>query len=495
MTNELFRIAAPIVVLTAGILGFAAFGQKAEPPQKESAGEPAPTVETVQVDRCEEKISIEFDGVVVPYRRVRVAAEVAGRVTQKARILKAGRYVKQPLASPAGELADNESNDEPPQYLEREGRNYLIEIDPRNYRSEVDRLSAEIKYLNQVLAELEKELQATDRLVEIAKSQYGLEESEFERAELLKKRGVITDSEMVNYKRSMLTAESTWKNLEKQKIQLQQNLVQTQQSLTSTSETLEQAELDEQRSRISAPIDGLVVEDYVEQGDYVQRGTDLFLLEDISKVEISSNLTMEELSWLLQTPDVSAEGTLPAGDETAHQLSQIPVYVYYNLAGNIIRWDGKISRLAGTGVDPRTRTIPCRVTVDRPREFDVLDSRLNPLDDAEQQTSRSPRTLMNGMFVEMKAGVDPAQAVLTLPESAVRPGNVVWKYTSDNKLQMVTIDVLHRQGENVLILAENSPFAEGDEVITSPLSNPRDGMLLRKKSETGKNENTAEVAP
>lgn len=468
MTNEVLRVLAPIAVLTAGIVGFKVFGEKTEPEQQEQSEDRGQLVETLPVNPFKGKLEIEFDGVVVPFRQIRVSAEIDGRVTFKSDALRSGRFVK------AGTK--------------------LLEIDPQFHELEVKRLTAELQQAKQTVAEFRDDQQKlVKELIPTATRQVELEQQEFDRIELLKQRNVVTASEIVPYQRNLLTAQNTLDNLEKELQQLGNRIAQNEQMVLISEAKLGQAERDLKHSTLHAPIDGLVVEESIEEGSFVQRGTELFLVEDTSRVEISSNLTMDELGWLLQSPQLSAEGTLANSHEAAYQLPEVPVKVYYDLGGELVDWDGEISRLAGSGVDPRTRTIPCRVTVPEPREFHVGDR-----PDTDRQTIRSPRTLMNGMFVQMTAGVDSSRPVLALPEQAVHPGNKVWICTAENKLNIASIDVLHRQGDHVLILAEHSPFHEGDEVITSPLSDPFDGMRLRKKTEgedAGDQKTVAVVVP
>jgi multidrug efflux pump subunit AcrA (membrane-fusion protein) len=458
MVNELFRVAAPIVVLAAGILGFVAFGQKAEPPQKDLTDQPAQEVATVAVrrfDDAEDQIEIEFDGVVVPFRQIRVSSEIEGRITFKAQQLRAGRFVT------AGTR--------------------LLEIDPEFHRLEVKRLEAEKVQAQKMVAELQDDRRKLEEeLIPNAEKQVELEEEDLARVKQLVERKVATASELIPYERSRLNAQNSLDNLEKQVLQLENKIAQNEQMIVITDARLGQAKRDLKHSTLTAPIDGLIVEDHVEEGSYVQRGTELFLVEDTSQVEISSNLTMDELGWLLQSPQLSPGGTLPDTEQSAYQLPQVPVTVSYDLAGEVYHWNAHISRLAGTGVDPRSRTIPCRVTVPQPRQFTVDE-------ESKLQTSRSPRTLMNGMFVEMRAKVVPSRPVLAVPEQAVHPGNVVWKYT-ENGLEIVTIEVLHRQGDEVLILAANSPLAAGDEVIASPLSIVEPGTPLSKKAQASSGE-------
>ena len=66
---------------------------------------------------------------------------------------------------------------------------------------------------------------------------------------------------------------------------------------------LEQAELDLKRTKVTAPIDGMVVVESVEENAYVQKGTPLVTIEDTSAVEVRCHLRMDELPGCAFPPE------------------------------------------------------------------------------------------------------------------------------------------------------------------------------------------------
>jgi multidrug efflux pump subunit AcrA (membrane-fusion protein) len=450
MLNEALKIISPVLVLAAGVLGYVLFGQPQKPPQDQRIVTPAELVEVKTVERFTEKIKIDFDGLVIPFRRINLSAEIAGRVTEKPENLQAGSFVKKGIK--------------------------LLEIDKRFYQLEVDRLTAEKEQTEAAGEVIAEQVTSTYKLIDIAEDQRKLEEANVKRSENLRERGAITQSQYEADRKTYLSIQNSVTTLENQLNQLLKQKFQNQKTVAIAQAKIDQAQRDLDLSTLKAPISGLIVDDFVEQDDFVQRGTALFQLEDTSKVEISSNLKMEEFGWLIQSPQSnSAEEPPPELTDInladAYRLPENEVTVAYELAGVTYEWKGKISRLAGTGLDPKTRMVPCRVTVPEPRTF--LRS-----SDSQQITSRSPRTLMNGMFVKMSTGVVPGRPLLSLPETGVRPGNIVWLASKDG-LRVEIIKVVHRQNGRVLIHEENSPLLPGDKVIVSQLSEPEVGMKLK----------------
>ncbi len=87
------RTAIPPIILAAGIAGyFLLAGQRAVETQP-APTDAAPLVEVTEVVSHGGGLDIRSDGVVVPYREITMAAEVAGRVTKKAAAARAGNYV------------------------------------------------------------------------------------------------------------------------------------------------------------------------------------------------------------------------------------------------------------------------------------------------------------------------------------------------------------------------------------------------------------------
>ncbi len=61
-----------------------------------------------------------------------------------------------------------------------------------------------------------------------------------------------------------------------------------------------------------------------------------------------------------------------AGKLSGYALPQTPVSILYRIAGRedlVFQWEGHLSRYDGIGLDPQSRTVPCRITVDDPQNF------------------------------------------------------------------------------------------------------------------------------
>ena len=235
----ILRVILPVLILAGGVVGFQKRGDRPKVVIQEEQAQVDPLVEWVPVSPHGSGLDIETDGVVVPHREIYLSAEVAGHITFKADECKAGNYVEE------GTL--------------------LFEIDPRDYELEVRRLNKEIAQAEANLHENEVEIKNAESMVELVQEDLKLQRQELNRVLDLAKRGVITDSEIDAAKCNELAARNA--------VQVQQNLLQLQKtrrerlksSLELAGTRLEKAELDLSRTKITAPLSGMIVEDLVER--------------------------------------------------------------------------------------------------------------------------------------------------------------------------------------------------------------------------------------
>ncbi len=513
--GSLWRIVLPLLILgvgAGGLYGLYLLGTWSKLETQEAAAAEVPLVRTVDVAPHEGGLQIEVDGLVVPHREISLAAEVGGQVRTKAENCEAGSYVEQ------GQL--------------------LIEIDSRDFELEVRRITQELEQADVQLEELEVELSNTQGLVELAQEQLELRKKELARLQKLAEKDYATDSQLDQERQNELSARNQLMTLRNQMQLLRTKRRRLERAKDFTAARLAKAELDLERAKIYAPVDGVIIEDLVEQGDYVAPGTAVVRIEDTSAVEVKCNLRVDELYWLW---DQQADEASPSAKSPQwhYQIPQAPVTVVYRVAGREYHWDGVLWRYDGLGLDPKTRTAPCRVLVRSPREvryagavndqFNVPASRppgaakLAAGDDPEAepadalrivgQSERAaaqanpagrtsgraagtdskppaalagPPALVRQMFVRVRIHARPKTRLLRLPEIAVQPGNRLWLFR-DGKLRIVKVHVVDVNDDTVIVRSDADGVRSGDQVIVTTINNPYDGMPVEKADETGPN--------
>jgi multidrug efflux pump subunit AcrA (membrane-fusion protein) len=433
----------PLVILGGGIALFLLLGSQPPPARKDAATVSAVPVRTAEVELVSGGLSIEADGVVVPLREVTLAAEVPGRVKLKTPACNEGQFVKK------GTL--------------------LFEIDPRDYELDVDRLERELKQSALAIEEIDAELAQNAEAAGLARRQVELAGRESKRLEGLKAGKIVTESEHDRALRDELTAANALTALDGQKRVLAKRRIRLEEAESLSATLLSKAKLDLARTRIVAPADGIVVEDKVEQDSFVAKGTPLVTIEDTAAAEVRTSLEMDDVSRIWRS---RPEGD--GGGESAHAELDTPVTVVYAIGDAEYEWDGTLSRQEGRGLDEKTRTLPCRVLVQEPRGVKAIDRYGARM---PQLPPGAPRSLLRGMFVQVRVHVDSPGELVSIPEDAQRPSGDVW-VMRDGKLLVVRPQPVQSSGGRIVFESAASGLLPGDRVVTSQLSNPRAGMAI-----------------
>jgi len=443
IVRTLVRWAAPFLILGVGIGIFLALGKQSPPPRAPVTTVEAVPVETAAVLPEEKGIDISTDGVVVPIREVTLAAEVGGRIIMKSPACESGEYVKE------GTL--------------------LLQIDPRDYELDVERLQREVKQASLAIEEVDEEVKQNASSLDLAKKQVELAHREVMRLDGLTAEGIVTKSTYDLAVRDELTASNTLNGLQgKQRVLAKRrNRFVEAKSLAETN--LKRAELDLARTKVTTPLTGMVVDELAEEDSFVSKGMPLVTVEDTSAAEVKLSLRMHDVARLW-----SGRNAVEATDAGPFDLPPTRVTVMYTLNDQEYQWQGVLTRQEGRGLDQKTRTLPCRVLVNDPAAVKAID-RYGAI--MPQLPAGAPRTLMRGMFVEIRVHVESASGLVSIPEEAQRPTGEVW-VMRNGKLVIVKPRPLAITGGRVIFDGLASGLLPGDRVVTSQLTNVRDGMAI-----------------
>lgn len=433
----------PILILGAGFAVFRFLGSQPPPERKQAEKPAAAPVRAVEAIREPGGLTIELDGVVVPLREVTLAAEVPGRVLRKSEACKAGRFVT--AGTP------------------------LFEIDPRDYEFEVARLEREAAQAGLAIEEAEEEIKQNATGIGLATQQLELARREVKRLDGLKAGRIVTEAEHDRAVREELGATTTLTNLQGQARVLVKRKQRFEEANALAATMLDRAKLDLARTRVVAPTDGVIVEDHVEQDSYVAKGMALVTIEDTRQAEIRTSLQMDELARVWRSGGMA--DPLAGGP---HEMPDTPVTVVFTVGDSQYEWDAYLSRQEGRGLDEKTRTLPCRVIVTEPTKVRAMDRYGAAL---ETLPPGSPRSLMRGMFVQVRVHVDSPHELVSIPEEARRPSGEVW-LIRDGRLEILRPRPVQVAGGRAIFESGPSGLVAGDRVITSQLTNPRPGMAV-----------------
>lgn len=425
----MIRKAFPIVPVLVGVLILLFAAKDRAAPTQSQPEELASLVRVITTTPQFFTPRITGFGTVIPSRTLDVIAQVSARVAHVNEQLTRGAFIAK------GDI--------------------LAILSAEDFELEIAEASSDIAIADINLEELEVELLAQQKSLEIAKAAFDLENKELSRLRTLLERRVISEQQVENQQALVFEREATVQDLEN-KIALNPIRKKALKHAKRKSElTLETARLNRSRTVIRAPFDARVARVDIGIGKFVAAGTSIGELDgtDTASIDVQLNpVSMSEFAGLLYEVRTEASTGLR---NVSKELEKLSATVRIGYGG---AWQAKVDRISDT-VDPDTRSLGLIVSVD------------NPYDDAHPGT-RTP--LVKGMFatVELTGPEVPNKTVL--PRSAVTNGKVM-TVSGDNRLVLADVQIAYHH-EDIVVL--KAPLAAGTRVIVSDLSPAIEGMLL-----------------
>jgi RND family efflux transporter MFP subunit len=370
------------ILLAGGAVTVLIFSTEPDAERTGASRETAMLVDVITVERDTVRPTVEAMGTVEPSQDVTLSPRVSGRVVRRSDNFTPGGYVEE------GET--------------------LLQIDPSDYRNALQQRKSELR---QAEADLKLEMGRQD----VAQQDYELLADTLSEAN----RALVLREPQLNAARS---------------------------EVESARAAVEQAELNLQRTTITAPFDAHILERNVNVGSQVAPGDDLGRLVGRETYWVETTVPMSKLRWL----------QLPGDGETG-----APVQVRNRTA-----WpegtdrSGTLFRVVGA-LEEQTRM--ARVLVEVP----------DPLAYRTENTDRP--TLMIGSYVETMIQAEPLENVVRLNRDYVRSDETVW-VMEDGELQIRDATIVFRDATHAYV-AEG--LNDGDQVVTTNLSTVRDGAPLR----------------
>lgn len=467
LSREVFKYVVSFLILSVGAGMMYGLILLKTPPETQNSNVLIPKVKTRAAAPYTGKLTRVISGTVVPYREIRVAAEISGKVITKYDEFEAGNYVKHGTK--------------------------LLEIDPRDYQLQLETGLAEVEQSKKIMEETAEEIVGAERSVGIAEKERDSAQAEYDRNVQIE--SALSISELDQSRRNMLSFESALISRKNSLGMLNARLLRMKASLDLSNAQLNRTRLNLTKTSITAPADGVIVREIVQEGDFVRTGDELVMFEDVSRSEVICNLTPTDLAWVRKNSSSSAR----TSDENSSDVRAVsPYYIpktkvtVFEPGEPSVQWEGFLERFDGIGRDESTRTIPCRITIQEP----IHKSGLN--------------ALVRGMYVKckitVKADEDNAKRTfLKIPAVALRPDKSVWVFTEDKSvvddqeadgrirnLPVEVVQYLTLKGEKQVVIVEDS-VKSNDQIVVTALSQPTDNA--RVVLETGHKEDSAKQVP
>jgi RND family efflux transporter MFP subunit len=381
-TKHVWHALLSAAFIGLGVVGFIVLTANKPQLKRTDPPTPVPMVRVVDVQVQPVSVPIVGQGTVRPLREIQVIPEISGRV----------RYVSPALVS-GGDFKKGDT---------------LVRVDPTDYELAVTLAQARIKDSVSALRLMEEEAAA-------AQEEWRLLNAD---------RPDAPDAP------PPLVAKLP--QLEAAKAQL-----------AADRADLQKARLHLERTKITAPFDGRVIEESVGVGQYVSPGQPIARIFTTEAAEIVVPMENESLYWF------HVPGFTPGDGPGA------PVTVKARVAGRDLTWQGRVNRSEGK-VDERTRMINVVVRVNAP------------------YATKPP--LAAGLFttVEIRGRTIPRAAIV--PRAALRDNERVWVVDDTGRLVFRKVDVARLYPERAILSAG---LQAGERVVVSPLNAVTDGMTVR----------------
>jgi RND family efflux transporter MFP subunit len=230
-------------------------------------------------------------------------------------------------------------------------------------------------------------------------------------------------------------------------------LAQARAQLAASEAALRSAELDLNRASIRAPFTGRMRERRANVGDYVGPGSPVAVMFATDAMEIRVPLTDADLASM----------RLPVGFTASAANAGPTAHVTSVTGGRIRAWEGRLVRTEAS-VDARTRLVYGVVEVRDP--FNI----------------RHSAPLAPGMFVSVRLEGSSTETLVAAPRSALKRNEFVYVVTAENTIDVRQVRAAQTTADEVLF---REGVADGERVVVSVLTSPRQGMAVTPINRAG----------
>ncbi|SFB00008.1 Biotin-lipoyl like [Poseidonocella pacifica] len=289
----------------------------------------------------------------------------------------------------------------------------LLRVDPKDAEDELARAEADLQDATQEVRDADRALSlAEDKLI-AAEEQAVLREKALTRQRDLQDRGVGSASAVEDAELSVSTARQAVLSAREARNQAEARIEQGATALSRAQIARDEAQRRLEDTTLRAQFDGTLTEVTVVEGGIVSANEQLARLVDPDRLEVAVRLSTAQYSRLLDQ-----EG----------RLRQVPATVTLDVYGLGLTSSGTVSRDSASVTSGESGRIV----------YVQLDE---------------PRGLKPGDFVSVGLEEPPLDRVARVPSGAVDAAGTVLVIGAEDRLEVADVEVLRRQGDDVLIRA------------------------------------------
>ena len=215
----------------------------------------------------------------------------------------------------------------------------------------------------------------------------------------------------------------------------------------SAEATLDKAELELERTKITAPFAGRVLDQVADIGQVVTMNTDIAVIYATDYVEVRLPVRNRDLAFM-DLPVMYSDDQ--AGPD------ELPVQIVSELVGGSV-WDGRLVRTEGA-IDESARQLHV----------------IAQIDDPFTRSAGDQPQLKIGQYITAKFPGHTLFDALVIPNSAIYQGSYVYVVQEDT-LQRRNIEISWQNDEDAII---RSGLMDGDTLVTNPLGQVTSGVRV-----------------
>ncbi len=324
----------------------------------------------------------------------------------------------------------------------------LARVDPADAEFALSRATSELTDSQAEKREAARALELARDELEAAREQAELQERAYQRQVDLEERGVGTAAAVEVAELAAAQARQAVIARRQALAQAEARVDQAQTRLTRSQIAFDEAERRLADTRITAGFSGTLSDVSVVEGRLVSANERLGTLVDVGALEVSFRVSTAQYGRLIDA----------SGD-----LIKAPVTAHLNVFGLTLTAKGVISReSAAVGEGSTGRLLFARLY---------------------EAPAMKP-----GDFVTVKIEEPPMEEVVQLPAAALGPDGNVLVLGEDDRLEVLPVTLLRRQGDDILVRADS---LAGAQVVAerTPLLGP--GIKVRPLSPAARAEGTA----
>ncbi len=374
---KLLRFAIGIVALVVAVGIFLALKATKPSPHLAPVHTTVRQVRVLTIEPVEVARSWRGYGSTRALRAADVAAEVQGVVIERPASIEAGLPV---------EFGD-----------------ILVVIDPSDFLQRVEQHEQAVAAFQAELTGLDAEAESLDRLIALAAESTALTRSEIERWRAAAARSAGAPVELERLNRELSGVEREEQTLRERRSLIPSRRLRIEAQLAAERAAVATGRRDLERTRIAAPLTGVLQSVSVDRGERVGPGSPIARIVDLTRIEVP-----------LQLP-VSAAADIQPGDR-AEIYADGPVEAV---------WQGAVARVSPEA-DASNRTITAFIEIRQPAEPGPGD----------------PPRLLPGMFVSGVVSTEAERPQIVVPRNAIDRGAVL-TVDADGVIGSAPVTVLH----------------------------------------------------